>query len=81
MAKAAKSSPTKVTGNFGDANSSELTKTEYAMVQFIAAHLTAHGKYPDPNQIAALIDLAKYSIFRANLNPDVQSGDENNDPE
>lgn len=37
-----------------------MTKTEYATVHFIAAHLQAHGSYPLPNQSLALAELAVY---------------------
>jgi hypothetical protein len=34
-----------------------LTKGEYAMIQFVAGHLNAHGRYPDATQVLALADL------------------------
>jgi hypothetical protein len=39
-----------------------LTKGEYATIQFIAAHLQAHGKYPDPGQARALRELADFTL-------------------
>jgi len=39
-----------------------ITKVEYATIEFVAAHLKAHGKYPDPDQLRALAELAIYVL-------------------
>jgi hypothetical protein len=39
-----------------------LTKAEYATIQFVAAHFSAHGKYPDPTQTEALADFALWIL-------------------
>jgi hypothetical protein len=45
-----------------DSDAKGLTKAEYAMIHFVAAHLGAHGKYPTPEQLAALSDLSYYLL-------------------
>src|SRR5579863_9396858 len=39
-----------------------ITKVEYATIEFVAAHLKAHGKYPDVQQVRALAELAIYVL-------------------
>lgn len=39
-----------------------ITKVEYATIEFVAAHLKAHGKYPAPDQVAALAELAASTL-------------------
>lgn len=42
-----------------------ITKIEYATIEFVAAHLKAHGKYPDPDQVANLVELAAWILDHA----------------
>lgn len=35
-----------------------LTKVEYAVIQLVSAHFSAHGKYPGNEQMGAIADLA-----------------------
>jgi hypothetical protein len=64
-----------------------MSKAEQASVQFIAAHLKAHGNYPDPKQTQALVELACYVLDYAvpmvqeSLYPTVKADPDNLDPE
>ncbi len=46
----------------GRNDSNGLTKGEFAIIQFVSAHLQAHGKYPDREQLISLGELAVHVL-------------------